>query len=233
MQATRERVLDLWLGTLREKGVRINEAESCKSVKRADDGDYFTITTERLATKEQATYRARRIVLAIGLRGTPNKLRVTGADTRIKIDGREEEKVFYRLANPGAFKRRRIIIVGGGNSAVEAAVDLVAERDGNRLLFRSPEEMNEVTLLVRSDFKTDLKFGNKLLIYQCLDSGALKVRFRAAIKEIREREVVIVDTNTKKEIATLPNDYIFALIGGDRPDRFLESIGIKIPGSGS
>ncbi|MBC7910555.1 MAG: 4Fe-4S binding protein, partial [Pyrinomonadaceae bacterium] len=45
----RERVLDLWLGTMREKGVRINEAESCKTVKRADDGDYFTVTTERLA----------------------------------------------------------------------------------------------------------------------------------------------------------------------------------------
>lgn len=224
----RERILEVWHGTMREKGVRINEAESCKAVKPAEDGDYFLVTTEQLATNEQQTYRARRVVLAIGLRGTPRKLGVAGEDMSFTIDGREEEKVLYRLSNPGDFKRRRIVVVGGGNSAVEAAVDLVAQRVGDRLEFRPPEETNDVTLLVRSDFKTDLKFGNKLLAYQCIDAGVLNVRFRAAVKEVREREVVINDVETKQEVATIANDYIFALIGGDRPDRFIKSIGIEI-----
>ena len=95
--------------------------------------------------------------------------------------------------------------------------------------FRPAEEINDVTLVVRSDFKNDLKFGNKLQVYQCIDEGKLKVYFGAAIKEISDTEVVLMDARTKEEKATIANDYILALIGGDRPTKFLESIGITIP----
>ncbi len=76
-----------------------------------------------------------------------------------------------------------------------------------------------------------MKFGNKLQAYQCIDEGKLRVYFGAAIKEISDREVVLMDALTKEEKARIENDYIFALIGGDRPTRFLESIGISIPKS--
>ena len=109
----------------------------------------------------------------------------------------------------------QIVVVGGGNSAVEAAIDLVARRDGQRLNFHPPERTNDVTLLVRTDFKTDLKFRNKLLAYQCQDSGRLKIMFRSAVKEIRAGEVVVIDSRTQSEIATLANDYVFALVGGE------------------
>lgn len=224
----RERILDIWGETLRENGVRINEGESCRAISRAENGDHFIIQTERLVTSQQLTYRARRVLLAIGLRGAPGKLNVPGEELRVVIDGREQEKVLYRLANPEDFQRRRIVIVGGGNSAVEAAIDLVARRDGSRLTFHPPEWANDVTLLVRTDFKTDLKFDNKLLAYKCLDAGRLKILFRSAIKEIRPAEVVVMDARTKSEATTLPNDFVFALVGGERPDKFLESIGIRI-----
>jgi thioredoxin reductase len=224
----RERILDLWGASLHEQGVRINEGESCRAIIRAESGDHFLVHTERLVTSQPVTYRARRVLLAIGLRGTPAKLRVPGEELRVIIDGREQEKVLYRLANPDDFRGRRIVIVGGGNSAVEAAIDLVARRDGQRLNFHPPERTNDVTLLVRTDFKTDLKFGNKLLAYKCLDAGRLKIIFRSAIKEVRPAEVVIMDARTKSETGTLPNDYVFALVGGERPDTFLESIGIRI-----
>jgi thioredoxin reductase len=74
-----------------------------------------------------------------------------------------------------------------------------------------------------------LKFGNKLQVYQCIDEGKVKVYFGAAIGEISDKEVVLVDARTKEEKAKIENDYIFALIGGDRPTKFLESIGITIP----
>jgi thioredoxin reductase/ferredoxin-like protein FixX len=224
----RERILEFWNESLREKGVRINEGESCRSIVRAVDGDYFIVNTEKLVTSQQVTYRARRVLLAIGLRGTPSKLRVPGEELRVTIDGREQEKVLYGLANADDFRGRKIVVVGGGNSAVETAIDLVAKREGGELHFHSAENSNEVTLLVRSDFKTDLKFGNKLLAYKCQDAGKLKIMFRSALKEIRPGEVVIVDPENKRETATLANDFVFALVGGERPDKFLESIGINI-----
>jgi thioredoxin reductase len=175
------------------------------------------------------TYKARLVVLAIGLRGSPNKLRVKNEETiQINLNGKPENKVLYSLSNPGDYKGRNIIVVGGGNSAVEAAVDLVATREGSTITPRPPEERNNVTLLVRSYIATNVKFGNKLQLYQCLDDGILDVKFGVAISELREREVDIISVQSKKPVGTIPNDYVFALIGGERPDKFLESIGISI-----
>jgi thioredoxin reductase len=225
----RERILDSWLAAMMRNGVAINENESCKSIKRAEDGDYFNVRTEKGAKREPIQYSARRVVLAIGNRGTPMRLGAPGEDLKIRHGERAEDKVLYKLANPDDFKRRRVLVVGGGNSAVEAAVDLVARRDGDQIEFRNVDEINDVTLVVRSDFKNDLKFGNKLQVYQCIDEGRVKVYFGAAVKEIREHQVVLMDARTGEEKATVENDYIFALIGGDRPTKFLESIGITIP----
>lgn len=225
----REAILDAWFNTMQSTGVVINETESCKAIRRAEDGDYFTVRTERGLQREPREYRARRVIIAIGNRGTPMKLGAPGEDLKISRNGHAEDKVMYKLTNPDEFKRRRVIVVGGGNSAIEAAVDLVARRDGERIEYRPPAEINEVTLVVRSDFKNDLKFGNKLQVYQCIDDGRIKVYFGTAIKEIHDGEVVLMNARTKEEQGVIPNDYIFALIGGDRPTKFLESIGISIP----
>ncbi len=224
----RELILDAWLGAMKSSEVVINESERCKSVKRAEDGDYFTVQTERGILKEKVAYRARRVVLALGNRGTPMKLRLPGEEMKVTRDGQAEDKVKYKLADPDAYKGRKIVIVGAGNSAIEAAVDLVARRHGDRISFRSADEINEVTLVIRSDLKNDLKFGNKLQVYQCIDEGKIKVYFGTAIKEIRDAEVVLMNARTSEATATVQNDYVFAMIGGDRPTRFLEAIGIKI-----
>ncbi|MDT7541758.1 MAG: hypothetical protein QOE33_1662 [Acidobacteriota bacterium] len=226
--AQREALLETWTRTIFERGVKVNERESCKSVRRAEDGDYFTIETEAGVAKEPRKYIARRVVLALGNRGTPMKLGVRGEDLRVVIDGRAEPKVQYRLADPEAYKRRRIVVVGAGNSAIEAAVDLVARRDGDQITFRPDEETNEVALVIRSDMKNDLKFNNKMQIYDCIDSGKINVHFGTAIKEVRAGEVVLMNARTKEETATIKNDLVFALIGGERPTEFLKSIGIKI-----
>jgi thioredoxin reductase len=226
--AQREAILEGWTREMRETGVRVNESESCKSVKRAEDGDYFVVQTEQGLEKRRVTYNARRVVLALGNRGTPMKLRVPGEDSKVTRDGRTEDKVKYKLTDPEAYKRRRVIVVGAGNSAIEAAVDLVATRQGDRITFRPESEINDVTLVIRSDMKNDLKFGNKLQVYDCIDEGRIKVFFGTSIKEIRDDEVVLMNARTEEVKATIPNDYIFAMIGGDRPTKFLEAIGIKI-----
>jgi thioredoxin reductase len=224
----RENILDVWMNSLHEKGVKINEFESCKAITRADDGDYFRIETERREGDTRQTYSVRRVVIAIGLRGAPNRLRLPNEDMKVTIAGREQPKVLYSLTNPADFRGRRIVVVGGGNVAVEAAVDLVAQRIGSAIEPRPAEQMNQVTMLVRTSFAPTVKFGNKFQLYQCADGGILDLRFGVAIKEMREHELVLEDVRTGEEIETIANDYVFALIGGERPDRFLQSVGITL-----
>jgi thioredoxin reductase len=224
----RENILDVWLGSLEAKRVKINQQESCKSVKKAEDGDYFIVNTEQGAEKTPQTYRARRVIIAIGLRGAPNKLRLPNEDLKIKVEGKMVDKVIYGLSSPMDFQGFRLAVVGGGNVAVEAAVDLVATRDGATITPRPPEQMNHVTLLVRDYLAPTVKFGNKFQLYQCADNGIIDLRFGLGIKEMREDELVLENVKTKEVVDTIPNDYVFALIGGERPNRFLESIGITI-----
>jgi thioredoxin reductase (NADPH) len=224
----RENILRVWKHSLDAKGVRVNEFESCRSISPSGNDDHFIVETERQEDKSTGSYRARRVVIAIGLRGAPNRLRLPNEDLKVTIDGREQQKVLYSLNNPSGFRGKRIVIVGGGNVAVEAAVDLVARRIGPAIEPRPPGDMNLVTLLVRDFFAPTVKFGNKLQLYECVDSGHIDLRFGVAIKELHAHEVVLEDVRTGKVIETLANDYVFALIGGERPDRFLQSVGITL-----
>jgi thioredoxin reductase len=149
-------------------------------------------------------------------------------DVKVTIGGREQPKVLYALSNPDDYRGKKIVVVGGGNVAVEAAVDLVARRIGSQIEPRPANEANQVTLLVRTSLAPTVKFGNKFQLYQCADEGILDLRFGVAIKEMREHELVLEDVRTGAEIETIANDFVFALIGGERPDRFLQSIGITL-----
>jgi thioredoxin reductase len=224
----RENILSVWLASLAGGGVRINEFESCKTVSRAEDGEYFVLDTERGTEAIRQQYRARSVIIAIGLRGAPNKLRLPNEDMRVTLGGREEPKVLYGLSNPEEYRGLRIAIVGGGNVAVEAAVDLVATRDGASIRPRSPAEMNKVTMLVRDYLAPTVKFGNKVQLFRCVDEGLIDLRFGVGISEMRANELVLQDVISGAVLETVDNDYVFALIGGERPDRFLQSIGITL-----
>ncbi|MGH9802706.1 MAG: NAD(P)-binding domain-containing protein, partial [Blastocatellia bacterium] len=144
----------------------------------------------------------------------------------------QDDKVKYRLSDPNDFHGKHCLVVGAGNSAVEAAIDLAAHRSADGAGITGWRD-NTVTLVIRSDFKGDLKFGNKLLAYECIDAGKITAHFRTVVKEVTPTEVVLMDARerdprTASEKERLKNDYVFALIGGDKPTKFLESIGIKI-----
>jgi len=227
----RENLLESWVGTMMNQGLVISEHEECKTVKRATDGDYFIVETEKGDQREPRSYRTRRVVLAVGNRGAPMRLGVPGEEMKIGQNGRSEDKVAYALSNPDDFKQKKIVVVGGGNASVEAVVDLVARRKGSQMAFRAPDEINEVTFVLRTAFTNDVKFGNKQQLYRCIDEGKVKILFDTVIKEIHEREVILEDTWTKAEKGKFENDYVLALIGGAPPTKFLQSIGITIPKS--
>lgn len=265
--ALKEVIIQSWMETMRSHQLRINEFERCESIK--PDGSAFVVTTEQDGTKQKKQYSARRVILAIGSRGAPMRLKVPGEALKIKLtptepvlvgfcgkcgaervgEGQlcqecgtkyaakipppfEEDKVKYRLSDPNHYQGKHCLVVGAGNSAVEAAVDLAAYRsvDGNKIVgWRD----NTVTLVIRSGFKGDVKLGNKMMVYECIDEGKVKAYFGTTVKEITEPEVVLMsgrerDPQTAKEMARFKNDYVFALIGGDKPTKFLESIGIKV-----
>lgn len=247
--AQRESILESWTRTLADTGIEINrsidgaettaidvirESERCTGLKRAEDGDYFIISTASAPGDKENQYRARRVILAIGLRGAPMMLggpggkMITGEKLTVARGESQGPRVLYKLSDPANFRRCKVIVVGGGNSSIEAAVDLVARRSDDRLDFLSDIEINEVMLLLRSDFTKDVKFRNKQQIYECSDRGKVNLRFRTVIKEIQAEHVIIEDTRTKKR-ERVRNDFVFALIGGERPDKFLKDNNIHIP----
>lgn len=267
--ASKEDMISVWMQTVRANGLVINEYESCKSVK--PEGNSFLVETEQEKTKSKKQYRVRRVILAIGNRGMPMKLGVSGEDLRFtvtpvvmmmptfcnkcgekrtgenkfcqncgnrfvpkskQLGPVEDEKVKYKLTDPNDYNGKHVMVVGAGNSAIEAAIDLAAYRseDGTQIIgWRD----NIVTLVIRSNFKSDLKLGNKMLVYDCIDEGKISVYFGQTIKEVTPGEVALMnarerDAKTAAETARVKNDYVFALIGGEKPTKFLESIGIKI-----
>jgi thioredoxin reductase (NADPH) len=144
----------------------------------------------------------------------------------------EDKRVKYKLTDPNRYSRRRLLVVGAGNSAIEAAIDLAARRseDGKAI---AGWRVNEVSLVIRGNFKSDLKLGNKMLIHECIDKGRVKAYFGQTVKEIIPGGVVLMsarerDPKTARATARIRNDYVFALIGGEKPTKFLESIGIKV-----
>ncbi|MCG3162757.1 MAG: Ferredoxin--NADP reductase [Acidobacteria bacterium] len=265
--AAKEQMIGDWMETVKSNGVVINEYESCKDVR--PDGDVFIVETEQEKAKQRVEYRARRVVLAIGNRGTPMRLNVPGEELKFTVTPTEmvlpqfcnkcgakrvgeykfcqecgfkyvpklprpyeDERVKYKLTDPNKYSGKHILVVGAGNSAIEAAVDLAAYRseDGTEIVgWRD----NAVSLVVRSNFKSDLKLGNKMMIYECMDEGRIKAYFGQTVKEVFADQIALMsarerDPKAAKETARIRNDYVFALIGGEKPTKFLESLGIKI-----
>jgi thioredoxin reductase/NAD-dependent dihydropyrimidine dehydrogenase PreA subunit len=217
----REVLLHTWLLNMIEHNVRVNEKESCEALRRAEDGDYFVVETRQEKGKgktQPMTYSARRVVLAIGNSSSPLKL----------ID-KDSDRILYRLTDPTAYTNLDLIVVGGGNSAVEAAVDLVASRQGDEITLRTGKQLNRVKLLVRGPgLKTDVKFRNKQQLYQCIDHGLIQLFFEKQVKDVDEKRVVATNLVTGEDDFVERYDFIFALIGSARPAALLEQIKVKI-----
>lgn len=193
---TKETLLTVWESILANTGVRVRTGEGVKAIRRQEE--VFVVETAK------ASYKARNVVLALGKRGTPRRLNVPGEDL---------SKVAYRLIEAESYSNEDLLIVGGGDSAVEAAL---AVAKGGR---------NRVTLSYRGgDFKR-IRERNQKLLEDAESSGRIRVLRKSQIREVRERTVVIDHDGQDVELA---NDYVFVLIGGESPDEFLRKTGVEI-----
>lgn len=181
----------------RRVGLEIRYRERVSTVRARDGG--FAVSSSA------AEYRAGSVLLAIGRRGTPRKLGVVGEDL---------PKVTYRLIEPEQYRGCRVLVVGGGDSALEAAASVAEADPGAR-----------VTLAYRGDAFTRAKAKNRERVARAESSGALEVLFRSQVDAISEQFVVIESNGNRREVA---NDAVIVSAGGVLPTDFLRSIGIEI-----
>lgn len=195
-EISKEALLDLWINVLKKTGLRINTFEKMTGLKGGDG--VFRIATSK------GEYLSRHVVLAIGRRGTPRKLGVQGEDL---------SKVAYRLLDPEQHRDQNLLVVGGGDSAVEAAMAL------------SIQPGNNVILSCRGEAFSRTKPGNKERLDKALSKNVIKVMLNSNVKEITEKDVRI---SAGAGVSVIPNDYVYVFAGGELPNEFLKSIGIRI-----
>ncbi|MCK5334532.1 MAG: NAD(P)-binding domain-containing protein, partial [Gammaproteobacteria bacterium] len=195
-ETTKEALLEFWDKVLKKTGIEISCNELLVEVAKTADG--FKVKTSK------NEYQTQNVLLCIGRRGTPRKL---------GVPGEELPKVIYQLIDPEQYKGKKVLIVGGGDSALEAALSI------------SEQPKTTVTLSYRSDAFSRAKPKNRDKIDKASGDGKIKVIYSSNVKEITQSSVSIgVDSDT----VTLDNDAVIISAGGILPTGFLKSLGVEI-----
>ena len=196
-ETSKSELLSLWIDALKKNQITIRENTKVEQI--IPKGDYFEIET---LTGEKIT--AKNILLAIGRRGTPRKL---------GVPGEIQEKVAYRLLEPESIEGKEIVVVGGGDSAVESAMLLA--------------EQNNVVLSYRNEVFSRLKPKNSERILEAAANGKVQLWFNTNVVEIGKEDVTFNNSKTGEDIK-LKNDLVFIFAGGELPTQFLMKAGITI-----
>jgi thioredoxin reductase (NADPH) len=201
---TREELLSYYVQFALEQNLRINTEEEAISIERLD-GEGFRVRTTR------SEYEAARVLFTIGAMARPRRLNVPGEDLA---------KVHYRFIEPYPYVRKDALVIGGGNSAAEAALFLAEEGARTTLaLWRTDWENRDPKM-------NAIKHWVRTPLEQEIEKGHLRLLFFKEVEEIQEREVRIKceDGSTVR----LPNDVVYILIGNDADLTLLRQIGVEI-----
>ena len=193
---TKESLVTVWETILANTGVRVRTRERVESILR--NGASLYVSTSR------GVYRTRNVVLALGKRGTPR---------RLGVPGEELSKVTYRLIEADSYQDKDILVVGGGDSAVEAALAL------------SKAFRNRVTLSYRGGAFRRARERNRKMLEDAEQQGKIRILRNSMLSRILPHCVQLMDGDRVYE---LPNHYVFVLIGGESPEAFLQKIGIQL-----
>ena len=209
---TREELLSHYIHFVLDQNLNINAGEEVIGVKRNDESEFVvsTTSTDENNQRTNTEYRTRKLLFAIGAMAHPRRLNIPGEDM---------PKVHHLFVEPYPYVRKDVLVVGGGNSAAEAA------------LFLSEEGARTTMAIWREDWENrDPKAGAmkhwvRKPLEQEIAAGRLRVILYKEVNEITKREVRLVDDEGRA--ITLQNDVVFVLIGSDAELGLLKSLGVK------
>jgi len=195
-ETSKESLMAFWNEVKNKTGLKINTNERVDKIEPNSSG--FLITSSK------ATYHSKAILLSIGRRGTPRKL---------GVPGEELSKVVYRLIDPEQYRGQKVLIVGGGDSALEAALSIAAEPG------------TQVAISYRSEAFSRAKPKNRDKIQSAINSNQIQVYMKSNVTEIRKDAILIEQEGNEFSIT---NDAVIISAGGILPTAFLKSIGIEV-----
>ncbi len=196
-ETSKSELLDLWHTVLKKNNITVSENSKVESI--ISEEGVFKVTTIK-----GDKFTSARILIAIGRRGTPRKL---------NVPGELKEKVAYRLLEPDEITGKHIIVVGGGDSAVESAL-LLADH-------------NHVILSYRNEVFNRIKPLNSIALNKAMADGKVEVRLKSNLISIGD-ETIILSVGENAQHLELPNDLVYIFAGGELPTQFLEKAGISI-----
>ena len=197
-ETSKPELLDLWKDVVQKNGIEVKENTKVESI--TPENGHFKIETH-----SGDHYTSGFVLLAIGRRGTPRKLGIPGEGL---------EKVAYRLLEADSIEGKEIVVVGGGDSAIESALLLAVQ--------------NNVILSYRNEAFSRIKPKNLEKINAAISDKSIVVRFNTSLLEITKDEVTIASTKNDEERQTIKNDLVFIFAGGELPTKFLMKVGINI-----
>ncbi len=196
-ETSKTELLDFWTSVLKKHSISIQQSTKVEAI--IPENGHF-----KVETLSGEHFTANSVLLSIGRRGTPRKLGVPGETL---------EKVAYRLLEPEEIHGKDIMVVGGGDSAIESALLLA--------------DQNRVTLTYRGEVFSRLKPKNSTKINEAVAAKLVDVMFNTSPVRI-EKDSVILSAGTEQKELTLKNDLIYIFAGGELPTQFLQKIGITI-----
>lgn len=194
--ASKETLLEVWETIIASNNLPLRTDHRVEGV--GFSNGVYTVQTN------QGSFRSRLVVLAMGRRGTPRQL---------GVPGEAMGKVFYDVVEMEAFAGHRVLVVGGGDSAVESALGL------------ANQPKTTVHLSYRGGELSRVKARNLDKFRAAVAEGKISALFDSQVREIRESDVVLT---TGGQTIHLPNDTVIIRIGGDPPLKFLERIGVRV-----
>lgn len=197
-ETSKPELLDLWHTVLKKNNITVKEYSKVEAI--VSENGHF-----RVETLSGEKYTALNVLLAIGRRGTPRKL---------DVPGESMEKVAYRLLEPEGIQGKNIVVVGGGDSAIESALLL--------------SEQNKVILSYRNESFSRIKPKNLEKINTAKADGTVDVRFNTNLTAIDKETVTIAFVNIAGEPEKIKNDMVYIFAGGELPTQFLLKIGLTI-----
>lgn len=192
----KEKLLEFWNSVVAKTGLEVSFRDRMESVERQPDGTFVVQTGK-------AAYSAKSVLLATGRRGSPRKL---------EVPGEESSKVVYRLVDAEQYRAMAVLVVGGGDSALEAAIAL-SQQDGT-----------SVVLTYRGESFARVKPKNRAQLEELRLSGRVSVLMESQVLSIRQKSVTLSHRGKEQELA---NQAVIVCAGGLLPKPVLQKVGIR------